>query len=289
MSIAREITVRALSRIIAPLFLLAGWSTPSLADHGLKFGVFPNLSARVMVETYQPLANYLADALKRPVTLESAPDFHTFNQRTMDGEYDVLLTAPHLAWIAWKDAKYQPVLTYEEPAKGFLIVRADSSYQKIADLKDKTIAMPDPLAVVNIRMEKILEKEGLKLGQDLKNVDTGSHTNAATHVYQGHADAAVVGVLAFQRLAKEVRDSMRIIAETPAMTSHVFLVHRRTSGKDERATQRAIEAFTQSEAGLAFLKKGGFGGVRPLKKGELQVMEADAQELKHRLETTAGM
>lgn len=252
------------------------------ADAEFNFGVFPNLSARVMVETYQPLANDLGKSFKQPVNLTSAVDFVTFNQRTMDAEYDLVLTAPHLAWLAWKEGGYKPVLTYMEPARGFLIVRADSPYQQITDLRGKTIAMPDPLAVVNIRMEKILEKAGLLLGRDLTRVEAGSHTNAATHVNQGQADAAVVGVLAFLRLPKEARDKMRVVAETQAMTSHVFLVRPQTSPARERAIKLAIVKFTLSEAGQAFLEKGGFGGVRPLKKNELEQMEDDAKELKQR-------
>ncbi len=289
MPMVRHITVRAFLRAIAPLLFLAGISPSSLAHGELKFGVFPNLSARVMVETYQPLAGFLSDSLKRPVNLESAPDFLAFHSRTLKGEYDLLLTAPHLSWLAWKEGGYRPVLTYVEPARGYLIVRADSPYQVPSDLRGKIIAMPDPLAVVNIRMEKILEKAGLRLGQELTVVETGSHTNAATYVNQAQADAAVVGVLAFLRLPKEVRDNLRIIAETQAMPSHVFLVHSRVSPTHERAIVGAIRQFISSEAGQTFLQKGGFGGVRTLRKGELKAVESDAKELKRRLQPDAGM
>jgi phosphonate transport system substrate-binding protein len=237
-----------------------------------------------MVETYQPLANELGRAIEQPVNLSSATDFVTFHTRTLNREYDLVLTAPHLAWLAWKEGGYRPMLTYLEPARGVLIVRADSPYQQIMDLRGKTIALPDPLAVVNIRMEKMLEKAGLLLGRDLTRIDAGSHTNAATHVNQGQADAAVVGVLAYLRLPKEVRDNLRIIAETPAMPSHVFLVHPRTTPARERAIAQAIEQFTRSEVGQAFLQKGGFGGVRALKKNELKQVEGDARELKGRFE-----
>lgn len=270
--------------------LLMPWLGAAMAaDTGFNFGVFPNLSARVMVETYQPLANDLGKSIKQSVNLTSAVDFVTFNQRTMDAEYDLVLTAPHLAWLAWREGGYKPLLTYVEPAKGFLIVRANSAYQKMTDLRGKTIAMPDPLAVVNIRMEKILEQAGLLLGRDLTRVEAGSHTNAATHVNQGQADAAVVGVLAFLRLPKDVRDNLRVIAETQAMTSHVFLVRPHTSAAREQAIKQAIEQFTQSEAGQNFLQKGGFGGVRSLKKNELNTMEDDAKVLKLRFLTQPGV
>lgn len=277
-------TTKCLGWISAVALWFVGHGVVLAADQVLNFGVFPNLSARVMVETFQPLANHLGNSVNQHVSLESATDFVTFNQRTMDGEYDLVLTAPHLAWLAWKEGGYRPILTYLEPAKGYLIVRADSSFKKMTDLKGKTIAMPDPLAVVNIRMEKILEKAGLRLGHELKVADTGSHTNAATHVFQGQADAAVVGILAFLRLPKEVRDSMRIIAETQSMTSHVYLVHSRTTPTREEAIKQAIKDFVLTQAGQTFLQKGGFGGVRSVKVNELKQMESDAMELKKRLQ-----
>ena len=289
MILAWNNALRVFSRVIT-LLLLQAWALTSLADQeGLKFGVFPNLSARVMVETYQPLANSLGDSLRQSVSLESAPDFITFHSRTLKGEYGLLLTAPHLSWLAWKEGGYRPVLTYKEPARGYLIVQADSPYRELTDLRGKTIAMPDPLAVVNIRMEKILEKAGLRQGHEFMVAESGSHTNAATYVNQGQTDAAVVGVLAFLRLPKDVRDKLRIVAETQAMPSHVFLVHSRVTPEHERTLVKAIHKFVSSEAGKAFLQKGGFGGVRTLKRNELKAIEADAMELKRRLETDAGM
>lgn len=284
MLLARVIDVHVFLRLIASLSMLGGICSSFAAGDVLKFGVFPNLSARVMMETYQPMANYLGNSLGQPVNIESAADFVTFNKRTMDGEYDLVLTAPHLAWLAWKEGGYRPILTYLEPARGYLVVRADSQYKKITDLKGKTIAMPDPLAVVNIRMEKILEKAGLRPGLEYSIADTGSHTNAATHVYQGQADAAVVGVLAFLRLQKDIRDSLQIIAETQPMTSHVYLVHSHTTPSREGAIKQAVKDFVLTEAGQAFLQKGGFGGVRFVKLDELKQMESDAKELKKRLQ-----
>ena len=36
----------------------------------------------------------------------------------------MLLTAPHLAWLARQDAGYQPLLKYAEPVRGLLVVKS---------------------------------------------------------------------------------------------------------------------------------------------------------------------
>lgn len=273
----------------AMLFVLPG--AASAATSVISFGVFPQLSTRAMVETYQPLTDYLSKSVGHPVSLVSAKDFYTFHSRTVAGEYALVLTAPHLAWLAWKEGGYRPVLVYKEPAKGFVVVRADSDLRQLSDLQGKTIAIPDPNAVVNIRLAKTLAKNGLNLGQQLRVAEVGSHTNAATYVSEMQTDAAVVGVFPFLQLPKGVKDSLRIIASTPDLPSHVFLVHPSTTALREQEIRLGIEKFMLDEAGAAFLKKTGFGGVRVLKKDELKQVEGDAQELKRRFgaqEDSAG-
>lgn len=255
------------------------------ADDGLGFGVFPSLSPRILVETYQPLAMALGESIGEPVYLETAPDFMSFHQRTLSGDYDLVLTAPHLAWLAWREGGYQPLLVYATPVKGVLIVRADSPLRRISDLRGKTIAMPDPLAIVGIRMEQILEKAGLRKDRDFKAIVSGSHTNAAVYVKEGQADAAVVGIQAFHQLPEELKRSVRAIAETPPIPGQVFLAHGQLDKARARAIAQSIETFTHSEAGKIFIQKGNFAGVRPLKKNEMKEMEGDARILKLRLQS----
>lgn len=261
-------------------FLLA--SSAFAASNALSFGVFPQLSTRSLVETYQPLVDYLARATGQPFNLESAKDFYTFHTRTMAREYGVVLTAPHLAWLAWKEGGYRPILVYKTPAKGFIVVRADSPYRRLSDLRGATIATPDPLAIINLRFERDLVDAGLSLEKDVKLVAVGSHTNAATHVSERQADAAIVGVFPFQGLPSEVRRELRIIASTPELPSHVFLLHPGMTKAQQQAIKDAIEKFMHGEEGAAFLRKTGFGGVRTLKKNELNRVEGDAEQFKRR-------
>ncbi len=264
------------------------WQSPAFAAPGFGFGVFPQLSTRTTAETYQPLADYLSAALGQPVNLESAKDFFTFHTRTIEGEYELVLTAPHLAWLAWKEGGYRPLLIYREPAKGFVVVKADSPYRRLGDLKGKTIAIPDTNAVVNIRLAKILAGRGLNPGRELTVREAGSHTNAAAYVDTRQTDAAVVGVFPFLRLPSAERKRLRILAATPDLPSHVFLVHPRMDSQREREIRQAIEGFMRSEAGLDFLEKTGFRGVRALEKDELKQVEGDALELKRRFQELAG-
>lgn len=272
-----------MQRMLFFLWCLFAVMSARAAEAELKFGVFPNLSTRLLVETYQPLADALSNALQRPVALHTAPDFKTFFERTQAGEYDLVLTAPHLAWLAHIDGAYRPLYVYQRNTGGILAVRTDSPYRAPNDLRGKTIAMGDPLAITVMRMEGDLAKAGLKAGRDYVRLDAGSHNNAALHVQEGKADAAIMGSLPFQRLSETMQSKLRIIKTTAEFPSQVYLVNSRLGNAQEQAIRNALLGFMQSPQGKAFLARGGFEGLRKIGVSELRQFDADAQQVKQRL------
>jgi phosphonate transport system substrate-binding protein len=107
----------------------------------------PIHDARQTVEVYRPLADALEKRLQRRVVIYSARDFKTFVERTRQGEYDILLTAPHLAWLARQEAGYRPLLKYAQPVRGLLVVKSDSKFDAPEALRGRTIATADAIAV----------------------------------------------------------------------------------------------------------------------------------------------
>jgi phosphonate transport system substrate-binding protein len=59
----------------------------------------------VIAERYEPLRAYLEARLKLPVRVESAPDFARYHARVMKGDFDLAITAAHLARLAQKEAE----------------------------------------------------------------------------------------------------------------------------------------------------------------------------------------
>ena len=57
----------------------------------------PYLGTRTPLANYQPIALALERELKQPIQLNTAPDYDTFIKRVVDGEYDVVVLAPHYA------------------------------------------------------------------------------------------------------------------------------------------------------------------------------------------------
>jgi phosphonate transport system substrate-binding protein len=263
----RGAVLRILLLMLGLAVLRPAWA---MDNTPLVFGVFPNLTAKQIVETYRPLADLLEKRLKRPVVVYSARDFRTFVERTRQGEYDILLTAPHLAWLARQDAGYQPLLKYAQPVRGLLVVKTTSPLGDIDQLRGRTVAVADPVAVVVLAMQAQLAASGLLHGQDYRTVDSGTHSNAVMQVINGRTDAAVVGLHPYALMPPESRRQLRVLAETASLSSLMYLTHPRLRDAEVQTVRRVLLDFAASPEGKTFMRQGGYGGFAAVDGSELR-------------------
>ena len=265
-----------------PAWLMAGVLSGALAllpiadahatrpDAPLIFGVFPNMTAMQTLEIYRPLADAMEKHLQRRVTIYSARDFRTFVERTRQGDYDILLTAPHLAWLARQDAGYRPLLKYAQPARGLLVVKITSPYRAPEDLRGQSIATPDAIAVATLAVQAEMAANGLRRNIDYQTTDYGSHLNAAIQVINGHAAAAILGLHPYRLLPPELRQQLRVLTETAPLSSLMYLTHPRLRDREANAIRRALLDFAATPEGKAFMLHGGYGGFAAVDGSELR-------------------
>ena len=93
---------------------------------------------------------------------------------------------------------------------GQLIAGVDSGINKVADLKGKTFARPDPLSTSGWIIPMLtMRGAGVDPDNDLKEiVDAGSHDAAVAAVYNGDVDAGACYVDARTRIEKDYPDVM---------------------------------------------------------------------------------
>lgn len=278
-------TQNARIAVLFGLLLLAVGSRPAAgADDPLVFGIFPNMTAKQLVETYRPLAGALEKTLQRRVEIYSAPNFKTFVERTRQGEYDLLLTAPHLAWLARQDAGYQPLLKYTQPVRGLLVVKFASPYRDVATLRGHTIAIADPLAVIVLALQAELATDGLTQGIDYRIINAGTHVNAALQVAKGDADAAMVGQNPYLQFPPELRKQLHVLLETPPLSSQTYLTHPRLREAEVKTIRNTLLRFATTPEGQTLLKQGGFGGLSPLNSNELNAFRPYALQAQKMLQ-----
>jgi phosphonate transport system substrate-binding protein len=255
-------------------------------DTPLIFGVFPNMTARQTLEIYQPLASLLEKRLQRRVAIYSARDFKTFVERTRQGDYDILLTAPHLAWLARQDAGYRPLLKYAQPTRGLLVVKNTSPYRVPEDLRGQNIATPDSIAVATLAVEADMAAHGLRRNVDYRTTDYGSHLNSVMQVVNGRTAAAMLGLHPFMLLPADLRQQLRVLIETAPLSSLMYLTHPRLRDQEANAIRSALLDFASTPEGKAFMQHGGYGGFVAVDGSELRAFRPYALQAEEMMRVT---
>ena len=252
----------------------------------LVFGVFPNLTAKQIVETYRPLANALEKHLHRRVLVYTARDYKTFAARTREGEYDIVLTAPHLAWLARQEAGYRPLLKYSQPVRGLLVVRSDSPFKTLDRLRGHTLATADPIAIVVLALEAEMAANGLRHNIDYRTAEYVTHINAAMQVIYGRADGAMVGLHPYNLMSPEIRQQLRVLAETPPLSSLMYLTHPRLRDAEAQSVRQGLLDFAATPEGQTFLQQGGYGGFATVEDNEFSLFRPYALQVQEVLQKT---
>lgn len=278
--------LKSILGLILVWLLVMGIQPAYSAGKPLAFGIFPNLTARQTIEVYRPLANTLEKQLQRPVVIYSARDFKTFVERTRQGEYDILLTAPHLAWLARQDVGYRPLLKYTQPVRGLLVVKSDSPFDELDALRGHTIATADSIAVAVLAVQAEMAAHELRRNIDYQTIDSGTHTNAVMQVINGRASGAMLGLHPYNLLPPELRQQLRVLAETPPLSSLMYLTHPRLRDAEAQAVRKALLSFAATADGKAFMQRGGYGGFVPVDGSELRAFRPYALQAQDMLRAT---
>ncbi len=275
------------ARLVLLLLLIAG-SHPAISAPlaPLVFGIFPHLPVRQMVETYRPLANELEKQLHRRVVIYSARDYKTFVARTRLGEYDIILTAPHLAWLARQEAGYRPLLKYVQPVHGLLVVRTDSPFDSAKALLGHTIATSDPVALAVMAIQAEMSRQGIRTDADYRTVESGTHLNAVMQVLNGRAEGAMLGMHAYMLMPPDVRQQLRVLIETPPLSSLMYLTHPRLRDAEALSIHKTLLQFEASPEGQAFMRHGGYGGFSNTDSSELHAFRPYALQAQKMLQNT---
>ncbi len=281
--------LRIAGRVLLPLLLLANCGGVFAAGaRPLVFGLFPNLSPRTLVATYQPMRDFLEAELGRPVELVTAANFDAFTRRMLAKEYDLMVAAPHLARLGQLDAGYHLLAHYGQPIQAWVVVAADSGLRDTRQLAGKRVAIPDKLAIMSSLGVAMLAKSGLQPELDYQMYEAKSHNNAALSVLNRQADAAVIGSIPFQLLAKEVQAQLRVIEQSKPIPSQYFAASGGLSSRERKQILQALLRFAGTAGGKNFLERYGMLDIVAAKPDELKEMDAQAKQVRQWLMETAA-
>lgn len=269
---------------IATFLLASCLAVPVQAASGtlLRVGVLPTLSPKVLLTNYQPLRFYLERELQQPVELLTAPDFRRFHQDTMAADFDLLVTAPHLARLAQLEAGFQPVATYLSVNRAILITSQSKPVKKAEELRGGTLAIFDPLGLIVFEAQQWLEDQGLVPGRDYRPQVFPSHSSVGQSVQQGDSPLGVVSPAGLRQLAPEIAAQIRTFKELPPAPALIWIVHPRTGNVDRY--QSLLLRFVDSPEGERFYAGNAYKGMRPPTPEEMRSLDRPAREVERLLQ-----
>ncbi len=267
------------------LCLLTGLSSEVNADdHPLVVGVLPTLSPRVLLGNYQPFRMYLEQNLKRPVEMVTAKNFTVFHQNAMAGNYDVVITAAHLARLAQVEGQFLPMATYQSSNRAMLMTSKAAPLKSVSQLKGNTIATLDRSALIVSQTLLWLKDKQLQIGKDYRLLETSSHNSAAYSVLSGESALAIVSPAGLKQMPLDIQEGLQIFASLPPVPALMWIAHPRISSEVPRL-KAVLLAFTpQSPEGKQFFDKTGYQNMRDITEEEMKSLDPHLPYLKQHLE-----
>lgn len=264
---------------IVLLLVFSGLAHGASAVAPLVFGIFPYVSPGQLMEYHNPLKVYLQSRLQRPVELVTAPDFAEFVARTQKGDYDLILTAPHLGRLAEQRDGYARVVKTGHEVQGIFLVRRDSAIHSLADLKGKKIMIAQPVSVIYQMAIEHLKRNGLVPGKDVTVVTTRTHNNALYGPVQRETEASVTGNLLWANAEANVRAELVEIGRTHAVPGFTVMANKRMPAAQLKRVQALLLDFQNTPEGKAYFQATELAGFGKIDEKSMKSLDSYTQVL----------
>ena len=212
--------------------------------------------------------------LSRGVQISTAPSWSVFHQRTMALEYDLVVTASHLARVAQLERGYAPLVTYDPPIKGLIAFAKSRPIANIGDIKGQTLVLSNPKSLVTLRGFQWLEEMGLKRSRDYKTIHTPTDDSVGNVVLHQDAVAAMLSGGEYRAIPNAIKEQLQVMTTFAEVPGFVVLANPRLSPELVQSVKQEWLNFSNgSPEGQAFFASTGFTAIRELPPGLMASMD----------------
>lgn len=259
---------------------IASAQVPAGSPPPLGFGVVPQQSASELARLWTPILAYLGRKTGYEIHFKTAKDIPTFERRLVSGEYDIAYVNPYHYTVFHRSPGYQVFAKEKDrKLKGVIVVRKDSPYRDITQLKGKTLAFPGPAALAATVLPQATLR---KLGIAFVPKYVGSHDSVYLSVYKGLYPAGGGIVRTFENFNPSLRGALRILWATPGYTPHAIAAHPRVSAGVVERIQEAMLKMHEDPEGAVLLEAIGFKGLVVAQDADYDdIRRLDIQILEH--------
>lgn len=247
----------------------------------LKLGIMPFNSTLALIKTHQPLSRYLETQLGRRVVIYTSVDYFTFVNELLDGHFDLAIAGPHFGSMAQERGSVL-LFRYQADLQPVFVIRADSKFKNLEDLRGKRIGLSSRLSISSIGGVKWLQDSGLKLDKDFQLVEHSTHGAAIAAVAVGELDAALTTYTPLNQIPDDVRAKIRVLPLNIHVPHLMTLAHSRLGLQEIERIRLALRKFPDTPEGREFFQDTGY-------LGYVGISPTDIQSLKPYVELTVEM
>jgi phosphonate transport system substrate-binding protein len=236
-------------------------------------GVLPNVSARVLFASYQPMREYFERELGQKVEVATASDFRAFSDRTLKGEFQMVVIAPNIGRVAQLDAGWDLLAVYEPRIPALAVVAAENADQQPAQLRGKALAMANPQSLVALVALDWLKSQGLQAGTDFKTVVTANDDSLGAVLRSGEAPIAIMSRGELRAKPPEMQARLRVLHEIAQVPGFFVMANPRLDPAQRRRLKSLVLGFPATEEGKRFFGLSGFTNIREASEADLRFLE----------------
>jgi phosphonate transport system substrate-binding protein len=227
-----------------------------LGDHSrstqMSVAIVPQLPGSATYAKWAPILEYVGKKTGQCFNLEVPETIPGFEKQLFQGEPDFAFANPYHLVIAKKRKGYVPLfIDGQSKLTGILVIKADSSIKNIQDLQGKEIAFPAPNAfAASLLIRADLEKKGVLI----KPRYVKTHATGYRAVAMGDVVGAGGVNNTLQREDQALKESLKILYETPGYAPHPFIANPRVPIKVRNSITEAFISLGTSESGRKLLE-----------------------------------
>lgn len=248
---------KACRLILYVLFSILAYSNVYAQD-SYVFGVFPSTSPAKLLRSHLPLRYYLEDILAKPIVMTTAPSMESFVKRTKDGEYDFILTPPHLGWLSEKRDDYQFVAATGHKIQGVFISRKDSDIESLEEIEGKKVIMAEPESLLFQLALEELNRFGYNDKVNIEIINADNHSNALIAPIQRKGEVALTTVSLWTKFGSNYKDDLQVVGHTHKMPGLLIMANPRVGEFEVAQIRNALVNFSETENGTFYLSYTGF-------------------------------
>ncbi|WP_053062192.1 phosphate/phosphite/phosphonate ABC transporter substrate-binding protein [Desulfovibrio sp. TomC] len=250
---ARQVLVLALLLLLSRQVCLYASQPPVIV-----FGIVPQHASVELARQWGPFLTYLEGKTGLSLVFETATDIPTFEERLDAGRYDVVYCNP-ADYVQRSSVPGYRAFAREAGVRlqGLVVVPRDSPVTRLDELAGATLAFPAPLAFAATLLPLAhFKTQGLAVTPSY----VATHDSVYMAVARGYFPAGGGIRRTFDNSPPDIRQTLRIIWESPPYTPHPLAAHPRVPAEAVARLRAALVAMGNDAAGQEILARMHFSG-----------------------------